>query len=64
MIVSDSLKDFTNNAFLMSILSSTCFIVAFSLVKSFSLVIMEYNLLNKEETALSLQVLANYVRIS
>ena len=51
MIVSNSFKDFSSNAFLVY------FILVFSLAKSSLLVTMEYVLLNKEETTYSLQLL-------
>ena len=47
MIVSNSLKDFTNNTFLYPFLFNTCFILAFSLCNSSLFVIMEYAVLNK-----------------
>ena len=55
-IFSNSLEDFTNNAFLISILVWRSFILRIFVVTSSLLVILEYALLNKEETALSLQL--------
>ena len=56
MTVSNSCKDFTNNAFLSPFFFNTCFILAFSLCKLSLFVILEYALLKKEGTTLSLQL--------
>ena len=51
-----SLKDFTNNACLISILLLHLLYSSISLCKSSLFVIMEYALLNKKQTTLSLQL--------
>ena len=56
MNVSNSLKHFSNNDIHSLFSFSSCCNLAFYLIESSLLVIMEYVLLNQEETTLSLEL--------